>query len=237
MIQLHRKYLFNKTNIIIIVAIILLTILLNIIIVNPFIKSIDVWMIREEKMLEFINSNILFTKMITILLSIYLYGITFTKNYDNYHILLITRITIKKYFLSKVFMLTLEILKLIILFFLINLWIGIYFTKWYYIKIDFIIEYIKIFLLSITYGLLSLIFTRVIKNIYSVLLITANYVFSEIVISETNNSFFINYIQLFLPTTILNANDYKLHFGIYHLLLLIHLYLSISYSIYCYKRD
>lgn len=94
--QLHRKYLFSKINVIITTILIGITILFSIAIIEPFKDSSVRWMNRFYITNNFEQAYITFVKIIMIFFSCYLFSSCFSKNNDNYYIILIDNISKSK---------------------------------------------------------------------------------------------------------------------------------------------
>lgn len=237
MIRLHQKYIFNKLNSRIICSIMLISIFFQFVIVFSFEDSNLLTFTKIETLDYYVHSSITFTKMMMILWSIYLFGFSFSKYGDNYRVLIITKTNQKIYFISKVMVLIMEILKCILFLFFIHFWIGSFFTKWYVLKLNVFIEYVNIFLLSCIYGLISLIIVCLFKSIYSIFLSTSVYLLSEMLASGDINQKMIGMIQLFFPTEWNMGGKDQLYFGHLHIFLLCMLYIMLSDLIYCCKKD
>lgn len=237
MVKLHQKYLLNKVNFIIMIVLVVIAFVFQMVLVHSFTKGVYIMTEKMENLNNYNSTSIIFTRMIGVFWSIYLFGFGFNKDGDNYSILLQSKVSKKKYFYSKVLAINCELFKLVLFFFLINIWIGILFTKWYIVKLDIVLEYLKIYLFSLIYGYLSLLFMRVFKSVFSVIIITVSYIASEILLTENINENILNYIQLLLPTEVFDGTSYQLTYGIMHLVILALLYLLLGCFIYCFKKE
>lgn len=237
MVKLHQKYLLNKLNMIITIILILMSLIFYVVIANPFVNEAYLITEKMECLTNYNCASIIFTRMLVVFLSIYLFGFGFNKDGDNYSIILQSKVSRKKYFYTKILAISLELLKLLFLLFLINIWIGSLLTNWYIIEISLIVEYIKIYLFGLIYGYLSLLFMRVFKSVFSVILITICYIASEIFMTENISEKILYYIQLVLPTEMFDGTGYQLTYGIMHLVILVILYLLLGYQMYCFKKE
>lgn len=234
LIKLHRKYLFNKINLIIIGLIILLAVVLSTILINPSLNKVDSWILRQSLFSNYKQTYLMFVKIIMILLSCYLFTIHFSKNNDEYKVLLLTIISKRKYFFTKI--VTIILLDIIVLMILFTnyILIGRIWNNWFIVKIDIIILFIKILLLSIIYGLISLSLITTFKNIYSLLLSFSLFFFSEILIDFEDNKI-VELVSLLIPTVNLE-NDSILNMqlleNVVMLFVLIILYYLLSYFLY-----
>lgn len=237
MVKLHQKYLLNKLNLIITIILTIMEFIFQIVIANPFAKEVYLMSEKIESLNNYNSASILFTRMLVVLWSICLFGFGFNKDGDNYSIILQSKVSRKKYFYSKILAISVELLKLLFLLFLINIWIGTLSTNWYIIKIHIIVEYIKIYLFSLIYGYLSLLFMRVFKSVFSVILTTISYIASEIFMTENISEKILCCIQLLLPTEMFDGTSYQLTYGMMHLVILTMLYLLLGYQMYCFKKE
>lgn len=71
LMRLHKNYLFNKVNIIIIGIVLLIAIFLSFILINPFESNIDKWNDRLISSQSYEQSYLLFVKILMVLLSSY----------------------------------------------------------------------------------------------------------------------------------------------------------------------
>lgn len=187
LVKLHRKYLFNKINLIIVSLIIILAIILSTILIEPTLSEVDSWILRESLRNNYEHTYLMFVKIIMILLSCYLFTIHFSKINDEYKVLLLTTIKKRKFYFTKIWtIISLEIIIISIL--LLNyILIGSLFTSWFVFTFNLIVVFIKIVLLSIIYGLISLFMVLLFKNIYSVLLSFGVFFFGEIMLDFKKN--------------------------------------------------
>lgn len=234
--QLHRKYLFSKINVIITTILIGITILFSIAIIEPFKDSSVRWMNRFYITNNFEQAYITFVKIIMIFFSCYLFSSCFSKNNDNYYIILIDNISKSKYLISKVVTIKIKILEILVIILFIYIVINYVFNQWYIINISIFKSFGIIYLLVNIYGLVSLILIKVINTIYSVMISLGFYLISEILIDYEVSSQMISIIQLFFPTTYLKDNDLFLKYGIFHLMILMALYFFIGYLFYLKKE-
>jgi len=233
MIKLHQKYLLNKMNIIIRIVVMVIMTIFEVLIAYSFSKDNLLNVTKEMILEEYMNSSIIFARMIMVLWSVYLSGFCFYKEGDNYRVLTITKVSGTKYYLTKIVAIFLEEVKMLTSFFIIQFFIGIFFTKWYFLKLEVLICYGKIYLLSLIYGLLSVVFVSLFKNLYAVIITSVLYLLSEILIVEDTSQNVLRFIQLFFP----NEVNFQLSVDIIHLFMLIMFYLLISYRVYHYKKE
>lgn len=181
MINIHLKYFNNKVNIVI-QSILIIVIFTSFMIASNIFKKYSYCYINQvEITLNYQIMVINLTKVIFPLLSSYLFGSSFLKVNDDYRLIIIkSRKERIKYFLSKVFSLCLIIGGLLIIcnsLYLLLGYLGIpNFTKYGIINLVFV----KIYLISIIYGLLSLIIVLFTDNSLGYILIMICYIIIQI---------------------------------------------------------
>ena len=234
--KLHRKYLFSKINVIITSILIIIIIIFSVSIIEPFKDSSIRWMNRFYITNNFEQAYLTFVKFIIIFYSCYLFSSCFSKNNDNYYIILINNISKSKYLISKIFTIEMKLLEILVMILFNYILINYLFNQWYIIEISFFKCFGIIYILSIIYGLLSLILIKIINIIYSSIISLGFYLISEILIDYEISSKIISIIQLFFPTTYLKDNNLFLKYGILHLISLIVLYFLVAYLLYLKKE-
>ena len=234
--KLHRKYLFSKINVIITSILIIIIIIFSVSIIEPFKDSSIMLMNRFYITNNFEQAYLTFVKFIIIFYSCYLFSSCFSKNNDNYYIILINNISKSKYLISKIFTIEMKLLEILVMILFNYILINYLFNQWYIIEISIFKSFGIIYILSIIYGLLSLILIKIINIIYSSIISLGFYLISEILIDYEISSKIISIIQLFFPTTYLKDNNLFLKYGILHLISLIVLYFLVAYLLYLKKE-
>ena len=153
-----------------------------------------------------------------------------------YYIILINNISKSKYLISKIFTIEMKLLEILVMILFNYILINYLFNQWYIIEISIFKSFGIIYILSIIYGLLSLILIKIINIIYSSIISLGFYLISEILIDYEISSKIISIIQLFFPTTYLKDNNLFLKYGILHLISLIVLYFLVAYLLYLKKE-
>ena len=138
--------------------------------------------------------------------------------------------------ISKIFTIEMKLLEILVMILFNYILINYLFNQWYIIEISIFKSFGIIYILSIIYGLLSLILIKIINIIYSSIISLGFYLISEILIDYEISSKIISIIQLFFPTTYLKDNNLFLKYGILHLISLIVLYFLVAYLLYLKKE-
>lgn len=237
LLKLHQKYLFNKVNLIIILFVMILSIVLGVILINPVMSDNIEWMYRDALKSNFEQSYLVFLKIIMILISSYLYCLYFSNIGDNYSIILICKTSKEKYFITKVFVINLMLLLFVIIFFVNYILIGFAFSKWFVVDYQMVKSFLMIFVISICYGYLSVIFIKILNSLYVVLIPFGLYLVSEIIIDFVNTSNIVRIIEMFLPTTLVINDRVDLVYGIFHLIFLSVLYFVFSFITYIKVKE
>lgn len=200
MIELHRKYLLSKINIIVIgIVILMITIILFISIKPNYTQEIR-WLNRETCTSNYLQ-NMLFTiKFMGVILASYLMGNAFNKNYDGYSVLFLRNKRGKiKYFFGKLLTLLLITSVIIIILLLIGTIIlyslGNWFNNWQTIlKIS-----LNLITLILIYGLISIILTIILRSSFAFVLSIVAFLAMEISIDIINEMTIFNILTIFLP--------------------------------------
>lgn len=237
LMRLHRNYLFNKINVIIIGVVILISIFLSFVLINPFETNIDKWNERLISMQSYEQSYLLFAKILMVLLSSYLFGIYFSKQGDDYSLVLTCKVSKNKYLISKILTISLTIFFILFMIILFHLFIGTIFNRWYIIDLNIITHYFEIYLISMVYGILSLISIRLLKSLYAVIIPFSLYILSEVLVDYNTTSKMVKIIEMFFPTTHLSNGNIVLLYGIVHLIILNVFYFLISYFVYIKYKE
>ena len=237
LMRLHKNYLFNKVNIIIIGIVLLIAIFLSFILINPFESNIDKWNDRLISSQSYEQSYLLFVKILMVLLSSYLFGIYFSKVGDDYSIVLTCNVNKNKYLISKVLTISLTIFIILFLIMLCHMFIGVVFNKWYILESSVINRYLEIYLICMIYGMQSIISIRLLKSLYAVMIPFAMYILSEVLVDYNSTSKIVNIVEMFFPTTHLANGNIVLFYGMIHLVVLNIFYFIISYFVYIKYKE
>lgn len=237
LMRLHKNYLFNKINVIIIGIVIMVSIFLSFVLVKPFETNIDKWNERLISMQSYEQSYLLFVKILMVLLSSYLFGIYFSKQGDDYSLVLTCKVSKNKYLISKILTISLTIFFILFVIILCHLFIGTVFNRWYILNLNIFTHYFEIYLISMIYGILSLISIRLLKSLYAVIIPFSLYILSEVLVDYNTSSEIVKIIGMFFPTTHLSNGNIVLLYGILHLLILNFLYFLISYFVYIKYKE
>lgn len=237
LMRLHKNYLFNKINIIIIGIVILISMFLSFVLVKPFETNIEKWNERLISMQSYEQSYLLFVKILMVLLSSYLFGIYFSKQGDDYSLVLTCKVSKNKYLISKILTISLTIFFILFIVILCHLFIGTVFNRWYIFNLNVITHYFEIYLISMTYGILSLISIRLLKSLYAVIIPFSLYILSEVLVDYSTTSKLVKIVEMFFPTTHLSNGNIVLLYGIVHLVFLNIFYFIISYFVYIKYKE
>lgn len=237
LMRLHKNYLFNKINIIIIGIVILISMFLSFILVKPFETNIDKWNDRLISMQSYEQSYLLFVKILMVLLSSYLFGIYFSKQGDDYSLVLTCKVSKNKYLISKILTISLTIFFILFVIILCHLFIGTLFNRWYILNLNIVTHYFEIYLISMVYGILSLISIRLLKSLYAVIIPFSLYILSEVLVDYNTSSKIVKIVEMFFPTTHLVNGNIVLLYGILHLVILNIFYFIISYFVYTKYKE
>lgn len=234
--QLHKKYLFNTVTIFTTIGLLFIGIIFSFSLIHPFLNRTLRWMNRVYLSQNFEQAYFSFVKMISICFSSYLFGSAFTQNHDNYYLVLIGNVSKIKYFYTKIVAIALQILEVISVLFLNYILIQYSFNQWYIISGGIFLSFVVVYLLSIIYGLLSIIVICPTHSIYSLIIIFGIYLTTEIIVDYDVNTKFIKCMALFFPTTYYKNQKFFLEYGYFQLLIILILYSFIGYLVYRNKE-
>lgn len=231
-LKIHRNYLLNKISIIVIVIVNLFSIL---VIFAGILSIKDEYIIFENKqaVLELLDQNILFYKLLMLNLLNFIWGNSFSSVNDSYRDL-ITGYQEKAlcYVISKVvFLIALTFIVIFTDIFAIS-FIGIICGN-LYIDIKIIIELFIIFvLIGIIYGFLSATFSVMINSNLIYFLSSGIFVIGELI---KESSYELKLYYVFFPS-IGSMSSMLYDFGIFHLLCLCIVYGFIFIVLYLRKK-
>lgn len=90
-IQLHRKYLWNKTNLILLIAIMGIVVIGLFLATAPTMKMEEKWFYQCELQQNYQNTATSFIEMITVVLACFLFGTSYLKVNDHYRMIIIEK--------------------------------------------------------------------------------------------------------------------------------------------------
>lgn len=189
-LKLHRNYLLNKFNVLIISFITFIGVLVMLAGILSIRQEYNIFDYVQAS-IEYIELFCLYYKLVMINLFCYLWGNAFSEKADSYKYLIAGYNQKRtKYLLSKI--LFLHILTLFIVF--INLFIftilGVLWGKMY-LNYQIIIELLlKVVFISIIYGLLSSIFSMFINSNLVYFMSSGLFVFGELIKENSNNNLY-----------------------------------------------
>lgn len=219
--NIHWNYLFNKINVTIIVILELVGVMIALVGINEINSEYNGY-VREQSIIIYLDYYKLYYKLIIVLFSCYLWGSSFTKENDSYH-LLVTDYYHKRllYVVSKILILMVVSFLIIYLLFFNYAIVGIICSNWFEVSKKVLELFVSSYLIVIIYGLLAAILVRIIPSDYAYMLSLMAFVFGEIIKEDYVESSFNLYY--FICPIILEANVTV--YGILHLICLCLIYL------------
>ncbi|MBE6131399.1 MAG: hypothetical protein E7183_06720 [Erysipelotrichaceae bacterium] len=189
------------------------------------------WFEGKIAFTSYLETNLMYYKLVVINLICFIWGNSFTKNANSYHLLVTGYQGIKlKYILSKLLMLIIITISLIFISFYLMTLIGVLCCNFVSINKIIFELFINVLLICIIYGLLSSVFTILINNQYACFLSSGIFVLCELISDSFND---IKLFYVFFPGLSLN---YDLCFGIIHLLFISIIYVFLVVLVYLYKK-
>lgn len=227
--RIHRKYLFSKINVIIVLLVIFIAVLCYLSTINITFNNYERWLNRKETWINFYNTTLFVGKFIGIILSVYIMGSSFVPRIDGYNVLFLRN---KKqriiFFVSKSLTINIIIFLIISLIGLFGVLVMAGFSTWFNNFKDLIKLFINLAFLCLVYGNLSILLSITFKTELIVIVPFVLFIMIEVLIDNS----LINYLLIFLPTLALDNSIYTS----IHLLILIVIYNFIGCIIY-YKKD
>ena len=227
--RIHRKYLFSKINVIIILSIILIACICYLFTIDLSYNTYEQWLNRNEVWINFHNTTLFVGKFIGIILAAYIMGTGFASNIDGYNVLFLRN---KKnrigFFISKTITINIIVFLIIEIIGMVGLIIISSFSSWFNYFKELFSLFFNLAFLSLVYGNISIILILIFKTTLVVVIPLVLFVMIEVLIDQS----FINYLLVFIPTIHLESNLYTT----IHLITLIVIYNFISCIIY-YKKD
>lgn len=220
----------NKINVLLFGFIVLIGIIISILCINRL-KDEYNWFEGSLAAVMYIETILMYYKLVVINLICYIWGNSFTKEFDSYHLLITGYKKLKvKYVLSKIIVLCLiTFLVVLVDFYLMSL-ICTLCCNFILINKIFLELFIKVLLICIIYGLLSSIFTIIINNNYACFLASGVFVLCELM-SDSFDTMKLFYV--FFPGL---SQNYELCFGLFHLFLISIIYVFLVVLSYVYKN-
>ncbi len=165
LIKLHLYYLFNKTIFIIILlteALVIFSLLVN-----------------DLNMSNYLDSVFPMIKIIIAFVNIYIYSYSVSDNQNYYFYYLIGSVSRIRFILSKIFCLFMISLFTVFIVFFSFLFFGYLKLSDYYFDNLFLIKFLNLLLLVITYGLYGFMASLLIKNNFTVLLVIGLFILGD----------------------------------------------------------
>lgn len=184
MIKIHLYYLFNK----LIIAIILIT---NLMILFSL-------LVNDKNMYSYLDNVYPFLKIISVLISIFIYCYSMSEARDYYFYFYVGSISRVKYLFTKLICLLIINFVIILMFYLLFLFVSRMVIDEYYYFRTIHIRFITIFILSNVYGMIAFIMIMLVNNQFIMLIPFGLFIlgdnlegFSSILLNDKINSDFL----------------------------------------------
>ena len=199
--KIHLVYFFSKKNIILLVVCLLLALIISVVVV---VDNNNMSMSIKDSNQYSWNELYSFFKIIVISLSCFLMNSFSISNNDNYKVLFI--INLKKprlYYLSKVLTVYLVQLCIVLMLLIIFLSISIICNNSFIMEIDYIKGFWLLYSLSVVYGSITLLISKIFDNTMCIIVPFLLYFISELF--ELNSVFVSTFFPNFLMLDVQNA--------------------------------
>lgn len=225
LLKCHFNYLISKTTIIINLISILILLFGTI----SSIIMLDTNLNYNENNYLYFSNIFLITKLIIIILTIFLFGFSFLSKSDQYIVLILAAgVSRLKIIITKIFVLMIFILFICYLAYFQYFIVGYLGFENFIFEVSFLKSFFSLLLLAYYFGLFSLLFIQRFDNIYITIIPIALINLSEIINEKEN--LFVKIINFFIPYY---SDKYSFYYGIIHILILI--IILFIFNIYYYK--
>ncbi len=201
MLELHRKYILNRINMIIIGTIVFVITLILLFSIKIGWSTEVRWLNRDTCINNYLQNMVFTTKLIGIIFSCYLMGNAFNRYSDGYAVLFLRQQKERiKYYFCKLMALFLVNSLVIMLFMIIGTFILYLMGNWFN---DYLmILRIGFNLLTITtiYGLLSIIISLILKSNFSFIVPFVLFLGMEVLADMIGETTIYNSLKIFFPT-------------------------------------
>lgn len=222
----HINYLVNKTTIIIFFLFFVITIINNIVGIN----SINKISYHECNYNYFLNSYFI-TKILGLFLTIFLFSYSFLTKQDQYsHLIISSSVSRGKYLVSKIISICIILLIFLIVEMFIYVIVGYLGYSNFLLFNDFCLSFLYLFMLMIYYGLITLLMTKILDNIFVVIIPFAIINIGMVMNQENNKTVFLNLYNIFFPTYI--DDGYTSSTNINYILIMLIILLCINLIIF-----
>ena len=233
MLRIHLGYFFNFINSLLIAGIVLSSSIIFYINIKTNAGHGN-FFLRTDLYQSYLETLVLYTKLVLVMIFSFIFGSFFNKNNDAYHYLMPNYHHNKiHYFFTKMLLLIILLLVSVIIIFICFSVVGLFWSSWYDNNKGIIYLFVNLFLVLLVYGLLAVIFSILIPSIYSFFIPGFIFVLVEM-LRDGNN--FVHYLELILPNISLEYAHYS-YYGIIHLIILVIIYLSVAGIIYYRKYN
>ncbi|HBP26121.1 MAG TPA: hypothetical protein DD618_04140 [Acholeplasmatales bacterium] len=229
LISCHFNYLFNKTFLIAIATVLILSVIGDILSVQLL---ADIYGYREGNSLYFFNSFMIL-RIVSGFLAIFLMGNSFHPKIDQYSCLLLTSgVSRFRYFTSKVLTLGIGGFLFVLGEYVIYLAVGWVGYRGFVFRSDDLVSFAHLFLLLLFYGYFGMLLVQAFQNLYTII-IPFSIMNIGMLISENPGSGIYNIYNF----VFLGFEDESMHlvFGAFHALFLVMIILIINFVFFRFK--
>lgn len=191
LINLHLAYIFNKRNVIIISLISFFYFVLCLVKVNLFENVNNQLLFEEQHKIEYDYITLLIGELTTCLISTYLFSKT-----QNISYFLLVKTTKFKFYFTKMISNVLIILLFCLSIFFVYIFVGMVFSKWFYLDKQIIIRFVFLFFKSVVLGFISLLLSNVFKSSFGFILV---FIFYIVINNVFEKGIYTQIIGIFLP--------------------------------------
>jgi hypothetical protein len=229
--NIHRKYLINKISLVLFFLLIIVSFLINFASIFSINNEYN-WFDKDIATSQFLETYLLFFKLVVINLNCYLFGYSFNKEQDSYHLLITGYSYLKvKYIITKLLMICIIMSCVLFISIYIMLLQSIFCSNLILINKNSLELFINLVLICLIYGSLSSIFSMLFNNNYAYFLGSMLFVIGELI----KDYKIVHFYFVFFPSVSISNFDSG-NFGIIHLSLLFIIYAFLVVLGYVHKK-
>ena len=211
-IKLHRNYLFNKLNIIILISFIFITFLLCMVLVNLKEAEIVSWFNRDARRFDYQYAFMFFVKIMMIFIGSFLFIMFYNKTSDNYYLLFASYYKREYFFITKLITIFLYLFLILLILCLVYI----------------------IYLTTLVYGSFSLVLCRIWDSFYVLVIPICFFFLGEIVQDMVLLKEFSQYVQMFFPSVIME-NTITVFYNTFQIITILSFYSILGFISYMKK--
>lgn len=235
LLRIHYSYIVNIINVIIISLLIVIAGIVFFINIKTDVNYNN-FFFRKELAITYKETIILYFKLIVIIMFSYIAGSSFSMHNNSYHLLIVNYHKNRfKFFITKLLLIYLIFFITCFFIYFIYALMARLVSNWYYFNIDDLKLFFSLFLSTLVYINLAVIFTIIMPFSFSSFIPALLFVFMELIADIGNIDNLIHIMELVLPIMKESYHNYS-YYGLLHLGLLNIIYGNLASIIYLFRH-